>query len=161
MNISILNLIKLKYLQKEYNTMTFMNNNAGIKQFQLIKFVNENSSDDHVISKISIVLRQNKIEAPYYMITKIRLSSCIDKPENGVIHAMDILNHVRRHNLTEDTYNEIKSLIINNKYESDQVKIREDNEQLKIDLMSKNDEEIMNLFENYHELFEKIDQLID
>ena len=161
MNISILNLIKLKYLQKEYNTMTFMNNNAGIKQFQLIKFVNENSSDDHVISKISIVLRQDKIEAPYYMITKIRLSSCIDKPENGVIHAMDILNHVRRHNLTEDTYNEIKSLIINNKYESDQVKIREDNEQLKIDLMSKNDEEIMNLFENYHELFEKIDQLID
>ena len=161
MNISILNLIKLKYLQKEYNTMTFMNNNAGIKQFQMIKFVNENSSDDHVISKISIVLRQDKIEAPYYMITKIRLSSCIDKPENGVIHAMDILNHVRRHNLTEDTYNEIKSLIINNKYESDQVKIREDNEQLKIDLMSKNDEEIMNLFENYHELFEKIDQLID
>ena len=161
MNISILNLIKLKYLQKEYNIMTFMNNNAGIKQFQLIKFVNENSSDDHVISKISIVLRQDKIEAPYYMITKIRLSSCIDKPENGVIHAMDILNHVRRHNLTEDTYNEIKSLIINNKYESDQVKIREDNEQLKIDLMSKNDEEIMNLFENYHELFEKIDQLID
>ena len=161
MNISILNLIKLKYLQKEYTTMTFMNNNAGIKQFQLIKFVNENSSDDHVISKISIVLRQDKIEAPYYMITKIRLSSCIDKPENGVIHAMDILNHVRRHNLTEDTYNEIKSLIINNKYESDQVKIREDNEQLKIDLMSKNDEEIMNLFENYHELFEKIDQLID
>ena len=73
--------------------MTFMNNNAGIKQFQLIKFVNENSSDDHVISKISIVLRQDKIEAPYYMITKIRLSSCIDKPENGVIHAMDILNH--------------------------------------------------------------------
>ena len=141
--------------------MTFMNSDANIKQFQLLKFINENCSDDHIISKITIVLRRDKIEAPYYMITKIRLSSCIDKPENGVIHAMDILNHVRRHNLTEDTYNEIKSLIINNKYESDQVKIREDNEQLKIDLMSKNDEEIMNLFENYHELFEKIDQLID
>ena len=35
--------------------MTFMNNNANIKQFQLIKFLNENVNDDHVISRISIV----------------------------------------------------------------------------------------------------------
>ena len=54
--------------------MTFMNNNANIKQFQLIKFINENCNEDHVISKISIVLRRDKIEAPYYMITKIKLS---------------------------------------------------------------------------------------
>ena len=33
--------------------MTFMNNNANIKQFQLIKFLNENVNDDHVISRIS------------------------------------------------------------------------------------------------------------
>ena len=45
--------------------MTFMNNDANIKQFQLIKFVNENCNDDHVISKVSIVLRRDKIEAPY------------------------------------------------------------------------------------------------
>ena len=141
--------------------MTFMNNNANIKQFQLIKFINENCDDDHVISKISIVLRRDKIEAPYYMITKIRLSSCIDKPDNGVIHAMDILNHVRRHNLTGDTYNEIKSLIIDNGDESDQVKISKNDEQLKIVLMSKNDDELRNLFENYQELFEKIDALVD
>lgn len=56
-----------------------MNNCANMKQFQLIKFINENCSDDHVISKISIVLRRDKIEAPYYMDTKIRLSSCIDR----------------------------------------------------------------------------------
>ena len=43
--------------------MTFRNNGANIKQFQLIKFVNENCDDDHVISKISIVLRRDKIEA--------------------------------------------------------------------------------------------------
>ena len=50
--------------------MTFMNSTANIKQFQLIKFLNENCDDDHVISKVSIVLRRDKIEAPYYMITK-------------------------------------------------------------------------------------------
>ena len=141
--------------------MTFMNNDANIKQFQLIKFINENCSDDHVISKITIVLRRDKIEAPYYMITKIRLSSCLDKPENGVIHAMDILNHARRHNLTEDAYNKIKSLITDNQYESDQVKISESDEQLKMVLMYRNDDEIKNLFKNYGELFDKIDNLVD
>ena len=70
-----------------------MNNSANIKQFQLIKFINENCDDDHLISKISIVLRRDKIEAPYYMDTKIRLSTCIDRQENGLIHAMNLLNH--------------------------------------------------------------------
>lgn len=144
--------------------MTFMNNGANIKQFQLIKFVNENCNDDHVITKISIVLRRDKIEAPYYMDTKIRLSSCIDKPDTGIIHAMDILNHNRMYNLTEDKYNEIKSLIIDafdSDDKSDQVKIFKKDKQLKIVLMSKNDDELQNLFKNYHELFDKIDNLID
>ena len=139
--------------------MTFMNNNANIKQFQLIKFLN----DDHVISRISIVLRRDKLEAPYYMNTKIRLSSCLDNGENGLIHAMNILNHSRMYNLTEDRYNEIKSLIIDtfeNK-QSEQVEFSKNDKQIKIDLMSKNDEEFKNLYENYHELFEKIDNLID
>ena len=141
--------------------MAFMNNTANIKQFQLIKFINENCDDDHVISKISIVLRRDKIEAPYYMITKIRFSSCIDRPDNGLIHAMDVLNHARRHNLTEDAYNEIKSLIIDNGHKSDQVKISKKDEQLKMDLMSKTDEEFRNLFKNYGALFDKIDNLVD
>lgn len=141
--------------------MTFMNNTANIKQFQLIKFINENCDDDHVISKISIVLRRDKIEAPYYMITKIRFSTCIDRPDNGLIHAMDILNHARRHNLTEDAYNEIKSLIIDNSHESNQVKISKTDKQLKMDLMSRNDEEFMNLLKNYGELFNKIDNLVE
>ena len=143
--------------------MTFMNNNANIKQFQLIKFLNENVNDDHVISRISIVLRRDKLEAPYYMNTKIRLSSCLDNGENGLIHAMNILNHSRMYNLTEERYNEIKSLIIDtfeNK-QSEQVEFSKNDKQIKIDLMSKNDEEFKNLYENYHELFEKIDNLID
>ena len=144
--------------------MTFMNNTTNIKQFQLIKFINGNCSDDHVITKISIVLRRDKIEAPYYMDTNIKLSSCIDREENGLIHAMDMLNHNRRYNLTEDTYNEIKSLILNkfdSKHESDQVKILENDHQLKISLMSKNDDEIRKFFKNYGEVFGRIDSLID
>ena len=141
--------------------MTFMNDNANIKQFQLIKFINENCNDDHVISRISIVLRRDKIEAPYYMITKIKLSTCIDRQENGLIHAMDILNHNRRHNLTEDRYNEIKSLIIDRNHDFDQVKILKNDNGLKMELMSKNDEEFRNLYESYQELFEKIDNLTD
>jgi hypothetical protein len=141
--------------------MDFMNNSANIKQLQLIKFLNENCDDDHVISKIIIVLRRDKIEAPYYMITKISLSSCVDKPDNGVIHAMDILNHTRRHNLTEDKYNEIKSLIIDKNYESDQAKITKNNQQIKLVLMSKNDDEFENLLKSYGELFNKIDNLVE
>ncbi|WP_407424548.1 hypothetical protein [Methanobrevibacter sp.] len=144
--------------------MNFMNYGANIKQFQLIKFINENCSDDHVISKISIVLRRDKIEAPYYMDTKIRLSSCIDRQDNGIVHAMDILNHNRMHNLTEEKYNEIKSLItdaFDDSHDSDQVKIFKEDKRLKIVLMSKNDDEFRNLFNNYQELFDKIDNLID
>ena len=143
--------------------MTFMNNNANIKQFQMIKFLNENVNDDHVISRISIVLRRDKLEAPYYMNTKIRLSSCLDNGENGLIHAMNILNHSRMYNLTEDRYNEIKSLILDTfeNNQSEQVEFSKNDKQIKIAIMSKNDEEFKSLFESYQELFEKIDNLID
>ena len=143
--------------------MTFMNNNANIKQFQLIKFLNENCNDDHVISRISIVLRRDKLEAPNYMNTKIRLSSCLDNGEKGLIHAMNILNHSRMYNLTEDRYNEIRTMIIDTfeDNKSEQVEFSKNDKQIKIAIMSKNDEEFKNLYENYHELFEKIDNLID
>ncbi|WP_296812653.1 hypothetical protein [uncultured Methanobrevibacter sp.] len=141
--------------------MNFMNNSANIKQFQLIRYINENCIDDHVISKISIVLRRDKIEAPYYMITKIKMSSCIDRQDNGLIHAMDMLSHHRRHNLTEDKYNEIKSLIVDASDDDNQVKVIEKENQIKVILMSKDDDEFRNLFESYSELFEKIDNLVD
>ncbi len=65
------------------------------------------------------------------------------------------------YNLTEDKYNEIKSLIVDKDHKSDQVKIFEKDKQLKMVLMSKNDDELMNLFKNYQELFDKIDNLMD
>lgn len=139
--------------------MTFMNNGANIKQFQILKFINENCSDDHVMSKVSVVLRRDKIEAPYYMITKIRLSSCIDMEEKGLIHAMDILNHVRRHNLSEEAYSEIRELAVEAS-ESDMVKVSKDDMQIKLDFMTRNDDEFKSLLNEYHELFDMIDNLI-
>jgi hypothetical protein len=68
------------------------------------------------------------------------------------------------HNLTEDKYNEIKSLIedaFDDDFESDQVKVFKEDKRLKIVLMSKNEDELIKLFEDYHELFEKIDNLVD
>ncbi len=142
--------------------MNFMNNNANIKQFALVKFINENCSDDHVISKISIVLRRDKVEAPYYMDSKIRMSSCLDNGDSGLIHAMNLLNHNRMHNLTEEAFNEIQSLILDAvDDESDQVKIFKEDKRLKIVLMSKNDDEFRNLFKDYGELFDKIDNLVE
>ena len=142
--------------------MTYMNDTANIKQFRLIKFINENCDDDHLMAKISIVLRRDKIEAPYYMDSKIRLSSCIDKPENGVIHAMNILNHNRMYNLCEDQFNEIKSLIEDTfDDESEAVKVFKEEKKLKIVLMSKNNDETRKIFDNYHDLFDRIDCPID
>ena len=139
-----------------------MNDTANIKQFRLIKFINENCDDDHLMAKISIVLRRDKIEAPYYMDSKIRLSSCIDKPENGVIHAMNLLNHNRMYNLDEIKFNEIKSLIEDTfDDESDAVKVFKEEKKLKIVLMSKNNDETRKIFDNYHDLFDRIDCLID
>ena len=141
-----------------------MNNNTNIKQFQLIKFVNENCSDDSVVSKISIVLRRDKIEAPYYMNTKIKISSCLDNPDGGLIHAMELLSLNRMHNLTEDAYNEIKSLIddaLESNPQSDLVTITKEDKKLKLSLISRNSEEFTNLFKDYGEVFEKIDNLVD
>ncbi len=137
-----------------------MNNNANIKEFQLIKFINENSKDDHVISKISIVLRRDKIEAPYYMITKIKMSTCIDRPDNGLIHAMDMLSHHRKHNLTEEKYNQIISMI-EDASGDEQVKIIKNDNQLNMTMMSKNDGELSEIFKKYGELFDIIDGIVD
>ena len=144
--------------------MTFMNNTANIRQFQLIRFISENSDDEHVISKISIVLRRDKLEAPYYMTSKIRMSTCIDRKDNGIVHAMDILNHQRMYNLTEEKYNQIKSLIISisdSGNDPDLVKTFKEDKRLKIVLMSKNNDETRKLFEIYGELFDMMDNMID
>ena len=140
--------------------MTFMTDNANIRQFQLTRFINENSSDEHVISKISIVLRRDKVEAPYYMSTTVRISTCIDMPKKGLIHAMDMLNHTRMHNLSEEKYGKIRTLILDAAESSDeQADVTREDTRIKMVLVSKSGDEFQKLLKNYHELFEMIDSL--
>lgn len=140
--------------------MTFMTDNANIRQFQLTRFINENSSDEHVISKISIVLRRDKVEAPYYMSTTVRISTCIDMPEKGLIHAMDMLNHTRMHNLSEEKYGKIRTLILDAAESGDeQADVMREDTRIKMVLVSKSGDEFQKLLKNYHELLEMIDGL--
>jgi hypothetical protein len=140
--------------------MNFMNDNGNIKQFQLVKFINENCTDDHVVSKISIVLRRDKIEAPYYMVTKIKLSACLDNSDKGLFHAMDMLNHHRRHNLPEEKYGEIRALA-DDVVGDERVKVTDKENQLQMTMLCLNDEEFFKLYNDYQELFDLIDNLVE
>ena len=139
--------------------MNAFNDNGNIKQFKLTRLINENCADEHVVTKMSIVLRRDKIEAPYYMVTKIKVSSCIDNADGGLIHAMDLLSLNRMHNLTEKAYNEIESLI-EDVNESDEVKVTSDEKGMKMAIMSRSNADTISLFENHQELFERLDSLI-
>ena len=139
--------------------MNAFNDNGNIKQFQLTRLINENCADEHVITKISIVLRRDKIEAPYYMVTKIKVSSCIDNENSGLVHAMDMMSLNRMHNLSEEAYYEIES-IINDTSESEAVKVTSDENGMKIAIMSRSNAETISLFENHRKLFERVDGLI-
>ena len=139
--------------------MNAFNDNGNIKQFQLTRMINEKCSDEHTITKISIVLRRDKIEAPYYMVTKIKVSSCIDNENSGLVHAMDMMSLNRMHNLSEEAYHEIES-IINDTSESEVVKVTSDENGMKIAIISRSNAETISLFENHRKLFERVDGLI-
>ena len=139
--------------------MNAFNDNGNIKQFKLTRLINENCADEHVVTKMSIVLRRDKIEAPYYMVTKIKVSSCIDNADGGLIHAMDLASLNRMHNLTEKAYNEIESHI-DDISESDEVKVTSDEKGMKMTIMSRSNADTINLFEKHQELFERLDSLI-
>ena len=139
--------------------MNAFNDNGNIKQFKLTRLINENCADEHVITKISIVLRRDKIEAPYYMVTKIKVSSCIDNETIGLVHAMDLVSLNRMHNLTEKAYKKIEGLI-DDASESDDVKVTSDEKGMKMAIMSRSNAETISLFENHRKLFERVDGLI-
>lgn len=139
--------------------MNAFNDNGNIKQFKLTRLINENCADEHVVTKMSIVLRRDKIEAPYYMVTKIKVSSCIDNETSGLIHAMDLLSLNRMHNLSEEKYGEIEGLI-DDAGASDGIEVSSDEKGVKLSLMSRSNAETISLFEKYQELFESLDKLI-
>ncbi|WP_292885841.1 hypothetical protein [Methanobrevibacter sp. UBA212] len=76
-----------------------------------------------------------------------------------MFHAMDMLNFHRMHNLTEEKYNQIRTLIIDAE-DNNLVKISREEKRLKMEMTSKSDEEFEELLQKHHELFEMIDGLV-
>ena len=123
--------------------------NTNLKQFEFIKYVAENAGDEHVMAKIIIRLRYDKVEAPYYMETRIRISSCADLQDNGIFHAMDVFNHRRMYNFLEDKYGEVLALL------DETFK-----EESKYIIMTRSLEELEEVFKIYGDFFKAIDDLV-
>jgi hypothetical protein len=136
--------------------------NTNLKQFEFIKYVAENAGDEHVMAKIIIRLRYDKVEAPYYMETRIRISSCADLQDNGIFHAMDVFNHRRMYNFHEDKYGEVLALLDETfKEESKCLEIKDENEKIKdYIIMTKSLEELEEVFKIYGDFFKTIDDLV-
>ena len=88
------------------------------------------------------------------------MAASVKKKQYDIAYAKTHLKRVPL-DLRLDKYNEIKSLIVDASDDDNQVKVIEKENQIKMILMSKNDDEFRNLFKSYSELFEKIDNLID
>jgi hypothetical protein len=94
------------------------------------------------------------------MVTKIKLSACLDNSDKGLFHAMDMLNHHRRHNLTEEKYGEIRALA-DDVVGDERVKVTDKENQLQMTMLCLNDEEFFKLYNDYQELFDLIDNLVE
>ena len=135
-------------------------NQVNLKQFQTLKYIAENVQDDHIMCKIVCELRSDKIDAPYYLDTKISISHCTGMYNKGILHAMDVFNHHRMYNLLEEKYNEIKE-IIDNTFTKDNPHIKLEKTDaysiIKIEVLEVAD--LMQIFEDYDEFFNIIDAL--
>ena len=153
-----------KLIKNNYYIILFMNlfSNTNLKQFEFIKYVAENAGDEHVMAKIIIRLRYDKVEAPYYMETRIRISSCADLQDNGIFHAMDVFNHRRMYNFLEDKYGEVLALLDETfKEESKYLEIKDENEKIKdYIIMTRSLEELEEVFKIYSDFFKAIDDLV-
>lgn len=136
--------------------------NTNLKQFEFIKYVAQNAGDEHVMAKIIVRLRHDKIEAPYYMETRIRISSCADLGDKGIFHAMDVFNHRRMYNFLEDKYEEVLG-VLNETFKEDSkyLEIKDENEKIKdFIILSRSLEELEEVFEIYGDFFKAIDDLV-
>ena len=135
-------------------------NKVNLKQFETLKYIINNVQDDHIMCKINCEIRSDKIDTPYYLDTEISISHCTGTYNKGILHAMDVFNHHRMYNITEDKYNEIKK-IIEDTFQSDYEHITTDFSEkadiIKIQVMEVSDLE--NIFIEFDDFFKIIDDL--
>lgn len=135
-------------------------NQVNLRQFETLKYIIDNVQDDHIMCKIKCELRKDKIDAPFYLDTKISISHCTGMYNKGILHAMDVFNHHRMYNIREDKYNEIKDLIdssFTEDYPHVSIDIGDDVNIIMIEVLEVSD--LKDIFDKYDDFFKKIDEL--
>lgn len=135
-------------------------NQVNLRQFETLKYIINNVQDDHIMCKIKCELRKDKIDAPFYLDTKISISHCTGMYNKGILHAMDVFNHHRMYNIKEDKYNEIKDLIdssFTEDYPHVSIDIGDDVNIIMIEVLEVSD--LKDIFDKYDEFFNIIDEL--
>lgn len=135
-------------------------NQVNLKQFETLKYIINNVQDDHIMCKINCELRTDKIDAPFYLDTKISISHCTGMYNKGILHAMDVFNHHRMYNIKEEKYNEIKKIIDNTfteDYPHISRQISENVDIINIEVLEVSD--LKDIFDKYDDFFNIIDEL--
>lgn len=135
-------------------------NQVNLKQFETLKYIIHNVQDDHIMCKINCELRSDKIDAPFYLDTKISISHCTGMYNKGILHAMDVLNHHRMYNLKEDKYEEIKKIINETFTEEHPLITRKFSQEVNsiyIEVLEVSD--LQDIFDKYDDFFKIIDDL--
>ena len=135
-------------------------NKVNLKQFETLKYIINNLQDDHIMCKINCELRSDKIDAPFYLDTKISISHCTGMYNKGILHAMDVFNHHRMYNLKEDKYYEIKKIIeetFTEEHPRMSIEKGEKIDTIYIDVLEVSD--LKEIFDKYNDFFNIIDEL--
>ena len=135
-------------------------NQVNLKQFETLKYIINNVQDDHIMCKINCELREDKIDAPFYLDTEISISHCTGTYNKGILHAMDVFRHHRMYNLKKEKYYEIKE-IVDNTFTSKDIHITTEKTDvydiIQIEVLEVSDLKV--IFEKYDEFFNIIDEL--
>ena len=137
-------------------------NNVNLKHFTFLKYILDTVNDDHVTCKIHFLLSSNRIDVPYYMQVKVSLTHCTGIYQTGIVHAMDIFNHERMYNITEDRYNAMLDEF--NKYftqEDDEfIKYNINDELRELTFITMSADDLRKVISKYAGFFETIDSLV-
>lgn len=136
-------------------------NNANLRQFQTLQHIIDNSDEEHITCIINILIQSDKIDTPYYLDTKIKITHCAETINKVIVHAMDVLENHRMYNITEEKYNQIKTLVD---------KLFEGNNDLRtkteitpqkdgIQIITMNKKKLQKTLNEYENLFQVIDDL--
>jgi len=137
-------------------------NDVNLKHFTFLKYILDTVKDDHVTCKIHFILSCNRIDVPYYMQVKVSLTHCTGIYKTGIIHAMDIFNHERMYNITEQRYNAILDEF--NKYfldeEDDFIKYNVNDELRELTFTTMSAGDLREVLNKYSGFFESLDSLV-